>query len=161
MGPAEFENETTVGGQGDFSVTDLRGSFAFKFEGFSVRDATLYRLVGVGVFDLDDQGKLTGRHQSSITPLQGQNARLSTARYDLTGQVVLQNDGTGSATIAFRATDPGPLNLDGTFFVVIGGSVDRLWFISSGSTIPPDPSGGEATPADELVSLEAVRITAR
>lgn len=143
-----------------FEVRDLVGSFAFKFEGFTLQTATLYRLVGVGVFELDEKGKLTGHQKSSITALQGQGASLDTAHYNLGGQVTLENDGTGSATIAFRSTDGRP-NVNGAFFMVIGGSADRLWFISSGSTIPSGSGQAQPTPADELVSLEAVRMKGR
>jgi hypothetical protein len=139
-----------------FATRDLAGRFAFRFSGFTMRNNVPYRLAGVGQFLIDDQGALSGHQRSSITALQGQGAKLMTGNFALAGQITLQNDGTGSASIHFTATDGGGGDVDGEFFVVVAGTPDRLWLVSSGDALP---HGG--APADELVDLEAVRMTGR
>jgi hypothetical protein len=113
-----------------------------------------YNLVGVGLLQIQKNGKITGRHRSSLTPLQGQEAELKTGVYDLQGDIKLQSSGTGDATIHFKKVRGHGVDVDGNFFVQVAGSADRLWFISSGATLPN--SNGIAS--DELVTLEAVRM---
>jgi hypothetical protein len=113
----------------------------------------LFRLVGLGRFQINQQGHLTGHQKSSITALQGQAAKLQNGSYDLKGRVTLEGDGTGSAEISFTKTSGDGLNVNGTFNVLVAGTADRLWFVSAGGTVPPSNM-----PADELVSLEAVRF---
>ena len=139
------------------STRDLAGKFAFRFSGFSMKNNILYYLVGVGQFELDAEGKLSGEHRSSITALQGQNAKLEAGRYALTGEISL-NDGTGDAKIHFDDQTGQGLNLDGEFYVVAAGSADRLWLVSSRDTLPPPAGAVPGTPADELVTLEAIRF---
>jgi hypothetical protein len=136
-----------------FALANLAGRFAFRFAGFPVRNGIMYRLDGVGQFSLDNQGNLTGKQRSSITALQGQGAKLQIGAFSLNGTVTLDSDGTGSASIKFRATDGGTGDIDGEFFLVIAGTPDRLWLVSSGGTVPS--SGAQA---DELCTLEAVRM---
>jgi hypothetical protein len=149
QGQTQNQSQPTSG----FAIANLAGRFAFRFGGFPVRNGIMYRLDGVGQFTLDAQGNLTGKQRSAITALQGQSAKLDTGAFALTGTVTLDSDGTGSASIKFRATDGGTGDVDGEFFLAVAGSPDRLWLISSGGT---EPSSGDQ--ADELCSLEAVRM---
>jgi hypothetical protein len=68
--------------------------------------------------------------------------------------VKLDRDGSGDAIISFTSTDGKGRNVDGTFFVQVAGTADRLWFVSSGATLPKS-DGAEA---DEQVTVEAVRL---
>jgi hypothetical protein len=113
-----------------------------------------YNLVGVGLLEIQKNGKITGHHRSSLTPLQGQEAKLQTGAYDLKGDITFKSSGTGDATIRFKKVRGDGVDVDGKFFVQVAGSADRLWFISSGATLPN--SNGIAS--DELVTLEAVRM---
>jgi hypothetical protein len=147
------DNESSTGGTTrQFSVGDLAGTYAFRFSGNSIRSSVLFRLSGVGRFQISEQGKLTGQHRSSITALQGQGAKLTTAKFQLDGQVTLDSDGTGSANIRFRSTDAGSGDVDGDFHLVVAGAPDRIWFVSAGSKTP------DGDLADELVDMEAIRI---
>ena len=155
-----------------FSISDIEGSYAFRFSGFTMLNNILYHLSGLGNFDIvangRRRGRLTGRQRSSITPLQGQKASLEKATYDLSGTMTLGPDGTGDADVDFQETSGRKLDgyfrskLKGYFYVLVAGSPDRLWLVSSGATVlssgatvPPIPAG---TPADELVNVEAIRI---
>ena len=133
------------------SAHDLAGKFAFRFSGFSMKNSILFYLAGVGQFEIAADGKLSGDHRSSLTPLQGQKAKLAAGRYKLTGEISL-TAGAGSAKIHFADQMGQGLDLDGEFYVVAAGSADRLWFVSSRDVQP----GG--IPADELVNLEAIRM---
>jgi hypothetical protein len=136
------------------STQDLAGRFAFRFSGFSMRNNILYNLVGVGQFEVDPEGKLLGAHRSSLSPLQGQRAQLYAGDYALNGDVSLSDDGvTGYARIFFKDKTEKGNDLHGEFYLAIGGSADRLWLVSSRAEMP------HGIPADELVSLEAIRIT--
>jgi hypothetical protein len=138
------------------STRDLAGKFAFRFSGFSMRNNILYNLAGVGAFTIEENGKLRGRHRSSLTALQGADAKLNAGHYALDGEVSLSKDGvTGYAKIFFKGETKTSLDLNGEFYLVAAGSTDRLWLVSSRDTIPAKGSG---IPADELVSLEAIRF---
>lgn len=137
-----------------FSIQDLVGDFAFRFCGFTVANSLPYRLVGLGRFSILNDGTLIGMHRSAITVLRGAGAKLSPNTYSLKGNLELQSDGSGTAEIRFTPMTSHGQVLDGGFYVMVAGTADRLWFISSGATLPPS---GEA--ADELVSLEAVRLS--
>jgi hypothetical protein len=137
-----------------FSTRVIAGSYAYRFSGFTMASNVLYRLLGLGQFRIREDGTLVGRHRSSITALQGQGAKHQNGAYELEGRVTLENDGSGSARIHFTNISEPKLNLIGEFYVLVAGAPDRLWFISSGETLPS--SGG--IPADELVSLEAIRM---
>jgi hypothetical protein len=86
-------------------------------------------------------------------PIQGQDAKLMTAAYQLKGTISVGSDGTGKASILFTKTDGSGLNVDGQFYVLLAGNMDRLWLISSGAVVPET-----GAPAQELVNLEAVRV---
>jgi hypothetical protein len=134
------------------------GAFAFRFSGFTMRNNILYHLAGVGQFTLDAEGKLVGSHKSSLSALQGQRAKIEAGNYLLTGNLSVSDDGvTGTAQIHFADQTGRGLNLDGGFYVVVAGSADRLWLVSSSDTIP-EALGPVA--ADEIVSLEAIRMGA-
>jgi hypothetical protein len=135
------------------SIADVVGSYAYRFDGFSMASNVLYRLLGLGQFRIRQNGTLVGHQRSSITALQGQGAKHKNGAYDLEGQVVLESDGTGSARIHFTNTSGDGLDVIGEFYILVAGTADRLWFISSGETLP-----SLGIPADELVSLEAIRI---
>lgn len=138
----------------NFSLRDFEGTYAYRFSGFTMSCNVLYRLLGLGQFRIYEDGTLVGRQRSSILALQGQGAKHQNGAYDLRGQVTLESDGTGSAKIGFTKISGDGLNLIGEFFVLVGGTDDRLWFMSSGESLPS--LGGIA--ANELVSLEAVRM---
>ena len=143
------------------STQDLVGAYTFRFSGFTMRNNILYRLAGVGQFSIDPTGKLVGSHRSSISAMQGQAAKIEAGNYALKGEISLNDDGvTGSAKIHYADLTGRGLNLDGEFYVVIAGSPDRLWFVSSADQIPALDPSLPAILADELVSLEAVRIEA-
>jgi hypothetical protein len=144
---------------GGLSTRDLAGKFVFRFSGFSMRNNILYNLAGVGSFTIDEDGKLLGKHRSSLTPLQGADAKLNAGRYALDGEISLSEDGvTGYAKIFFKGETETSLDLNGEFYAAAAGSADRLWLVSSRDTIPPKAGADSGTPADELVSLEAIRF---
>jgi hypothetical protein len=134
------------------SLGDIAGIYAFRFSGYTMLNNIRYFLVGVGQFKIATDGTVSGSQKSSITPLQGQKATLDTAAYKLAGTINL-HDGAGDAFIHFTKTEGSGLDVDGKFFVQMAGSADRLWFISAGASLPK-----YGTSADELVTLEAVRI---
>jgi hypothetical protein len=137
-----------------FSQGDIEGRYAYHFSGNTMLLNIRYSLLGVGWLQIAKSGKAIGQQRASITPLQGQCAELRTAYYALVGQVTLHSDGTGEAVIRFTKTAGNGVDVNGNFFVQVAGTADRLWFISSGSTLP---RSGNA-PADEQVTVEAVRI---
>lgn len=139
------------------STRDLAGKFAFRFSGFAMKYNILYNLVGVGTFTIDEQGNLDGGHRSTLTALQGQKAKLERGEYRLNGKISLK-DGVGSAKIHFINEDTDGDNVDGEFYVVAAGSAGQLWLVSSRDEIPPKHGSGSGTRADELVSLEAIRM---
>ena len=142
----------------DHSAHQLVGMYAFRFSGFSMRNNILYHLAGVGQFSIDAKGHLVGSHRSSISPMQGQAAKIDAGNYSLKGGVELNDDRvTGHAKIHFADQTGRGLDLDGEFYLVVAGSTDRLWLVSSADSIPPSSSTPRIV-ADELVSLEAVRI---
>ncbi len=138
---------------GWFTPDQLAGAYAFKFSGYAVQNSDPWFLTGLGRFQIDAAGRLTGKHRSAITALKGQAAHLRASEYRLDGSISIDGDGTGTASILFSAITPGRLNLLGDFFVVLPGSAERIWMISSKCTIPETREL-----ADELVNLEAVRV---
>lgn len=135
------------------------GAYAFRFSGFTMRNNILYHLAGVGQFSIDAKGHLVGSQRSSISAMQGQAAKIEAGNYALEGDVAMNDDGvTGQATIHFAARTATDLDLDGEFYLVVAGSTDRLWLVSSADSIPPKGASTPRIVADELVSLEAVRI---
>jgi hypothetical protein len=136
-----------------FSLRDVAATYAFRFNGYTMLNNIRYFLLGVGKFRIHADGNIYGKQKSSITPLQGQKASLDTSNYDLAGTINLDEEGAGNAVIRFTKTKGNGLDVEGNFFVQVAGSAERLWFISSGASLPN--SGG---PADELVTLEAIRM---
>jgi len=114
----------------------------------------LHYLVGVGQFEIKEDGALAGQHKSSITALQGQAAELKTGGYDLDGSVTLEASGMGFASINFKSKSAHGLDVKGEFHVQVAGTTARLWFISAGATLPTQHN----IPADEIVTLEAIRM---
>ena len=55
--------------------------YAFRFSGFAMRNNILYHLAGVGQFKIDAKGSLRGSHRSSISPMQGQGAKIAAGNY--------------------------------------------------------------------------------
>jgi hypothetical protein len=107
----------------------------------------------------DGKGTLVGSHKSSRTALSGQAAAIGRGDYALTGEITLEDSGvTGCAKVHFEDLTGQKLHLDGEFYVVAAGSADRLWLVSAADSIPPQSPGQPPVPADEVVSLEAVRI---
>jgi hypothetical protein len=146
-------------GTQDFSISDIKGRYALRFSGFTMAYNILYHLSGLGQFEIDPNGKLTGQQRSSITALQGQEAKLEKATYDLNGTVTLDKYGNGSAAVHFKETTSGR-QLDGQFYILVAGTPDRLWLVSSGATVPGLRArlGSSVTSADELMSGEAIRM---
>jgi hypothetical protein len=150
---ASSEASTDTEARRAFSLSDVAAVYAFRFNGYTMLNNIRYFLVGVGQFQVTENGTISGRQKSSITPLQGQKAVLETSAYDLAGTITLQADGAGDAFIRFTKTVGNGLDVEGKFFVQVAGSADRLWFISSGASLPKF-----GTSADELVTLEALRM---
>ena len=151
--PQESPVSGTNGDPSGFSVSDLAGSYAFRFDGFTMTNNILYSLRGLGQFELDQNGKLSGKHRSSITQLQGQDAALQTSVYTLKGQIKPDSNGM-VADINFTNAGGFGANVDGKFFVLVATNPHRLWFISSGATLPDSKNA----PAVETVSIEAIRM---
>jgi hypothetical protein len=137
-----------------FVQKDIAGTYAFRFSGFTVALNIVYRLAGIGQMQIDDTGTIRGEQRSAITPLGGQNARLNRSVYRLDGKITLANDGTGSAKVRFGVVTGEGRDVTGNFDVQIAGRPDRLWFLSSGSTLP----NASDDPVDEHVELEAIRM---
>jgi len=137
-----------------FVQKDIAGAYAFRFSGFTVAYNIVYRLAGLGQMQIDENGTIRGEQRSAITPLGGQAARLNRSVYRLDGNIALESDGTGSAKICFRRVTGSGVDVDGHFDVQVAGGPGRLWFLSSGSTLP----NASDAPADEHVELEAIRI---
>jgi hypothetical protein len=138
------------------SAASLMGTFAYKFSGFALLQTRPFFLTGLGHFQIDAAGHLTGAHPAAIMAIQGQDSEFDTTSYTLRGTINLKADGTGEANIRFTSTGDGKgKNVDDKFSVVLAGNADRLWLIS---TDPRVPETGER--ANELVNIEAVRITA-
>lgn len=134
-------------------ISALAGTFAYKFSGYVMEQNRPFFLTGLGKFQLDANGNLTGAHRSAYTQLQGMGAALATGAYNLSGTVTVRNDGNGEADILFTKTSGDGKNVQGQFYVLVPGNADRLWMISSGAHVP-----GTGEEADELVNLEAVRV---
>jgi hypothetical protein len=140
---------------GGFTQDQFAGTFAYRFSGYSVLTGVTYRLAGLGCYQIDAQGNVTGTQRSSITALQTQGAKLQTGDYTVAGTMTMQSDGTGSATLTFTKTAGSGQAIQGEFNVMAAGSADRLWLVSSGGVVL-----GSSDDADELVDGEAVRIAA-
>jgi hypothetical protein len=136
-----------------FSRSKIAGRYAFRFNGFTMANDRLYYLSGIGFLSLAKDGKLEGQQKSSITAIQGQGAALQHSSFKLKGTYTLRSDGTGTARIDFIAPS-GEINVTGDFDLLMAGTIDRFWLVSSGATAP----GG--APADELTSGEAIRVSA-
>jgi len=89
---------------GGFTQDQFAGTFAYRFSGYSVLTGVTYRLAGLGCYQIDAQGNVTGTQRSSITALQTQGAKLQTGDYTVAGTMTMQSDGTGSATLTFTKT---------------------------------------------------------
>ena len=134
-----------------FSNRTITGTFAYRFSGFSMDDnGNPYRLTGIGIFDLDAGGKLTGSQTSSLTAIKGMGAKHLHASYTLDGTYQIKSDGTGTALIDFTPQTPGSSALKGYFDLMVPGK-DKFWFISTKEVLP---NGSEA---DEVVEGEAIR----
>lgn len=131
----------------------IAGTFAYRFSGYTMKQDRPWWLTGVGRFEIDEKGNLTGAHQSAIMPIAGQDAKLITGAYSLQGSINVGADGSGDASILFTKTSGDGLNVKGQFFVTVGGDPDHLWLISAGAVVPD--TGKDA---NESVTLEAVRI---
>ena len=152
----------------DDPTDELTGNYAYRFSGYAMQTSIRWYLVGVGVLTIERGGVISnGYHQFSLTPLEGQRAHLITGAYTVYGQIEVDSNGSGHASMSFRAApgnrrenDEGEnilkgRNVDGTFSVQVAGSPDRLWFISTGATLPDE----DDKPTDELVTIEAVRMS--
>jgi hypothetical protein len=135
-----------------FATSDIAGTFAYRFSGFTMKQERQWWLTGVGRFDIDAKGKLTGAHSSAIMVLKGSDAEVRKGEYSLDGTITMKGDGSGNAEILFTKTRGGGLDVRGWFSVMLGGDKDHLWFISAGAV----SDSGEA--AHESVTLEAVRL---
>jgi hypothetical protein len=149
-------NADTSAAPNGFSQGQFEGKYAFRFGGFTMLNLVSYRLAGLGQFSITSTGAVNGTQHSSITPLQGY-AKLEISKYEVSGDIKMDADGSGSgsATLTFKRIEGTGRNVLGTFHVVAAGSADRIWMVSAGAFVL-----GTAEPADELVELEATRITA-
>ncbi len=143
-----------------FEIPALAGTFAYRFNGYAIRQNRPFYLLGVGQLMIDRQGNITGEHQSAATAMQGQDATVMTGKYKLNGMMVVASNGAGEAGIFFNKADGQGKNVVGGFYVQVAGDVDRIWMMSSKAMdvdliIPPD---GKPREAVELCSLEAVRM---
>ncbi len=130
----------------------LAGRFAYTFGGYAV-DTDSFFLTGLGLMDLKEDGKLTGSHRSSLLRLKGNDA-ITTGEYGIDGTLSMDGDGTGLAKVSFRKTKPGKTgDSDADFYVILGGDLDHLWFISAGGK-----RAGDNDPTSELTRIEAVRM---
>jgi hypothetical protein len=136
-------------------MSALAGTFAYKFNGYAMlphRPGPFF-LAGLGKFQIDASGNVTGAHRSTFTSIQGMGATLKTGAYKLSGTLNVTNDGNGEADILFSKTSGDGNNVKGQFYVLTFGHGERLWMISSGGVVPETHEA-----ADELVTLEAVRV---
>jgi len=143
-----------------FEIPALAGTFAYRFNGYAIKRAQPFYLVGVGQLTIDRRGNITGEHQSSATAMEGQDATVMTGKYTLNGMMSVASDGAGEAGIFFNKADGQGKSVVGGFHVQVAGDVNRIWMISSRAidldqVAPPD---GKPREAVELCSLEAVRM---
>ena len=151
MAESGDSSDTSGGG---FVQKDIAGTYAFRFSGFTVAYNIVNRLAGLGQMQIDENGTIRGEQRSAITPLGGQEARLKRSIYHLDGNIALESNGAGSARIHFKRVTGDGVDVDGCFYVQVAGGPGRLWFLSSGSTLP----NAADAPADEHVELEAIRL---
>lgn len=142
-------------------AADMAGNYAYRFAGFAVKSNNNHYLAGVGVFSLQNDGTLKGRHKASVMVLSGSMAEVLSADFDIEGSLTLASDKLGSAEITFTytGTRTGVKNLTGSFHAVVGGSPNCLWLVSSKAVLLNDNGTPSNVEADELASLEAVRMT--
>jgi len=136
-------------------LTVLKGKYAFRFSGYAMPTHIAHFLTGLGQFEIDKSGNLSGTHRAAYLALQGLDAKLQTSMYKLQGKVRMDQAEGPTAEIFFKrmsGTTVGS-DLNGKFFVLLVPSENRLWFMSSAAEIP-----GHGR-AEELVNLEAVRIS--
>lgn len=129
--------------------TALVGTFAFRFDGYTMAQDRPWYLTGIGRFNISAEGKLTGAQQAAIMPIHGLGAELQSATYALNGIISVKNDGTGNATILYTKTAGRGKNTEGNFYV-LQAEADRFWLVSS--------ENEKTGPATEIVNLEAIRI---
>ncbi len=139
------------------------GKYAYRFNGVAMQLGNQFHLVGVGVMDIDAQGKITGFHTSTNTLLDG-NSYLTVSRFTLTGTFGPRKDGFGAddleADIEFVSVDKDASGnprqvLRGTFSAVPNKASKGkgIWLISTGAFNETTQSK-----ADEVVSGEANKI---
>ena len=89
--------------QAGFTLRDIRGTYAFSFQGTLVRAATgtAIPVAAVGVFTLDGEGKVT--KATRILNVSGQVIRESA-----TGTYTVNSEGIGSATFIVLPADGEP-----------------------------------------------------
>lgn len=137
------------------------GSYAYRFDGASMAEGTAYHLVGIGRMRIA-KGKIAGAHRSSIMPLKGRDAVLTTTQFRLSGTAKADAKGFTAAAITFVCTNASQNGealqieqiLTGTFAFVPSGK-DRYWLIGTGAHNKSLDSW-----AAEAVSGEAVRVGA-
>ena len=135
------------------AVVALTGTYAFRFSGYAMPSNRPYYLAGLGRFQIDANGNLSGKHRSAIMPIQGMEAKLTTGFYDLNGTIEVGPDGSGQASILFTRTGGtgSGLNVKGDFHVQV--AEKQMWLVSAGGIVPE--TGARA---EELVNLEAIRL---
>jgi hypothetical protein len=139
-------------------IPAIAGTFAYRFNGYAMTQDRPFYLLGIGQLSIDTYGKITGDHQSASTAIQGQDATVMTGEYTLTGQMTLQSNGAGGASILFEKKSGQGLNVLGLFFVRLAGNVDQFWMMSSKALAVNSQEGKFMGEAVELASLEAVRL---
>jgi hypothetical protein len=143
-----------------FEIPTLAGTFAYRFNGYAIKQDRPFYLLGVGQLTIDRQGNITGEHQSAATAIEGQDATVMTGKYTLNGMMSVASNGAGEAGIFFNKADGQGKSVVGGFYVQVAGDVDRIWMMSSKAIDldPVAPPNGKPREAVELCSLEAVRM---
>lgn len=129
----------------------LAGRYSYRFSGHAMAYDRPWFLCGIGILTIDtDNASLTGSHVSSILPLAGANVALQGGEYQLSGSIMVDAGGSGSAEITFTKASGTGESVKGRFHVRMVGDSRNFWMISAGAELPT----GE--PADELVSAEVI-----
>ena len=147
---------------GNLAIPAVAGSFAYRFSGYAMKQDRPWYLTGVGRFDIDPDGNLTGTHRSAVMPIQGFSMALEWGDYALKGTMTVRSDGCGDANIVFTLTSGKGRDVRGEFFVILAGDTDHLWFTCKADEVLPKegepPGKDEDNAAKESVMLEAVRV---
>src|SRR5437773_4663439 len=68
-------------------IPRLPGVFAYRFSGYAMTQTRPFYLTGLGQFQIDAKGNLTGAHRAANMAIQGQDAKVRLGAYDLKGTI--------------------------------------------------------------------------